>query len=73
MLDAAAISKLAAALDVSCGGSDVDSTIEALIERREAARTERDFALSDRIRDELAALGVALQDTADGTRWIAQR
>ena len=73
LLDAADISKLAAALDVSCGGSDVDSTIEALLERREAARTERDFALSDHIRDELAALGVALQDTADGTRWSAQR
>jgi cysteinyl-tRNA synthetase len=73
LLDAAAISKLAAELDVSCSGSDVDSTVEALIERREAARAERDFALSDRIRDELADLGVVLQDTAEGTRWSAQR
>ena len=73
LLDAAAISKLASELAVACSGKDVDHTIEALIERREAARSERDFALSDRIRDDLAALGVALQDTAEGTRWSAQR
>ncbi len=58
---------------MSCGGSDVESTIEALIERREAARGDRDFALSDRIRDELAELGVVLQDTAEGPRWSAGR
>jgi cysteinyl-tRNA synthetase len=73
LLDAGAISKLAAELDVSCGGCDVDSTIEALIERREAARSDRNFALADRIRDELSALGVALQDTAEGPRWSAHR
>ena len=38
LLDAVALSKLAARLDVSCGGTAVEETIEALLERREAAR-----------------------------------
>ncbi len=71
-LDVVALSKLAAELDVVCGGTDAESTIEALIERRAAARAERDFAFSDRIRDELAALQVALEDTPDGTRWSVE-
>ena len=71
-LDVVALSKLAAELDVVCGGTDAESTIEALIERRAAARVERDFAFSDRIRDELAALQVALEDTPDGTRWSVE-
>src|SRR5439155_158605 len=36
---------------------------------REAARTARDFAASDRLRDELAALGIGVEDTRDGQRW----
>jgi cysteinyl-tRNA synthetase len=43
--------------------------IEALIEARNAARGRRDFAESDRIRDELAARGIALEDGPAGTRW----
>jgi cysteinyl-tRNA synthetase len=73
LLDAVALSKLAARLEVVCGGTDVESTVQALIERRTAARAERDFALSDRIRDELAALGVVLEDGPQGTRWSARR
>jgi cysteinyl-tRNA synthetase len=71
-LDAVALSKLAAGLDVIGGGTDGDSIVVALIDRRTAARGERDFALGDRIRDELALLGVVLEDTADGTRWSAR-
>lgn len=71
-LDAVALSKLASELSVVCSGTDVDSTVDALIARRTSARAERDFALSDRIRDELAALDVILEDTADGTRWSAR-
>ncbi|MBT5772991.1 MAG: cysteine--tRNA ligase, partial [Dehalococcoidia bacterium] len=71
-LDAVALSKLAANLEVVCSGTDVDSTVEALIERRTAARGERNFALADQIRDELAVLDVILEDTADGTRWSAR-
>jgi cysteinyl-tRNA synthetase len=43
--------------------------IERLIQDRRAARARRDFAAADRIRDELAARGVLLEDSAAGTRW----
>jgi cysteinyl-tRNA synthetase len=39
------------------------------IENRQAARRRRDFAAADRIRDDLAARGVLLEDSAGGTRW----
>ena len=43
--------------------------IEALIDARKAARTAKYFAESDRIRDELAASGITLEDGPDGTKW----
>ncbi len=43
--------------------------IERLIEARAAARKARDFEEADRIRDQLAAAGVILEDTAGTTRW----
>jgi len=43
--------------------------VEALLEARVAARAARDFAASDRLRDELAGLGVTVEDTRDGQRW----
>ena len=47
----------------------LDAEIEALIEEREEARRERDFALADEIRDRLAGEGIILEDTRDGVRW----
>ncbi|HEV1991355.1 MAG TPA: cysteine--tRNA ligase [Candidatus Dormibacteraeota bacterium] len=41
----------------------------ALLESRERARAAKDFVTSDRLREELAALGVSVTDTADGQRW----
>ena len=41
----------------------------AMLDERAAARTARDWAASDRLRDELAARGVAVEDTRDGQRW----
>jgi cysteinyl-tRNA synthetase len=43
--------------------------IERLIEARRAARARRDFAEADRIRKDLEARGILLEDTAGGTRW----
>ena len=47
----------------------LDEEIEKLIEERQQARANRDFARSDEIRDELAGKGIVLEDTKDGVRW----
>jgi cysteinyl-tRNA synthetase len=50
--------------------SEIDEArIEALLEARRAARAARDFKRADEIRDELTALGIAIEDGAQGTRW----
>jgi cysteinyl-tRNA synthetase len=46
-----------------------DEEVEIKIKERETARRKKDFALSDRIRGELEAGGVILEDTKDGTAW----
>ncbi|MGX7049844.1 cysteine--tRNA ligase [Weissella viridescens] len=48
---------------------DVDAEIQALIDERDAARANRDFARSDEIRDMLTQQGIILEDTPQGTRW----
>ena len=50
-------------------GGLADEEIEGLIAERTAARQNKDWAASDRIRDELAAAGVILEDGAGGTTW----
>ena len=47
-----------------------DARIQALVDERIAARKAKDFARSDAIRDELAAEGIVLEDTAQGVRWV---
>ena len=47
-----------------------EASIQLKIEQRKAAKLARDFALSDRIRDELLAAGIVLQDSAAGTTWM---
>ncbi len=51
------------------GGALTAEAIEALIEERKQARIDRNFARSDEIRDELAAKGVILLDSREGTTW----
>jgi cysteinyl-tRNA synthetase len=51
----------------------ITQRIEALIVARTAARKTRNFAESDRIRDELLAMGVVLKDSKDGTTWELAR
>ena len=46
-----------------------DDKIKALIEQRNQARKDHDFALSDQIRDDLKAQGIVLEDTPQGTRY----
>ncbi len=48
---------------------DLDADTQSMLEARAAARTARDWASSDRLRDELAERGVAVEDTRDGQRW----
>jgi cysteinyl-tRNA synthetase len=57
----------------TAGGSDLsaalDGTIKLALAERAAARERKDFAASDAIRDGLAALGITIEDTAQGPRW----
>ena len=43
--------------------------IESLIEQRTAAKKDKDFTLSDEIRDQLTSMGISLMDSANGTLW----
>ena len=49
--------------------ASTDETMTALLARRGRARDERDWSTSDAIRDELAGIGMIVEDTADGARW----
>jgi cysteinyl-tRNA synthetase len=43
--------------------------VERLVQERSDARAARDFATADRVRDDLAAAGITIEDTSSGTRW----
>lgn len=48
---------------------ELDSEIEALIEKRQAARKAKDFKLADEIRGQLLDMGIVLEDTREGVKW----
>jgi len=51
----------------------LDGVITLALAQRAAARERKDFAASDAIRDGLAALGITIEDTAQGPRWSISR
>jgi len=61
------------AVFAASGGSDLTSALDGVIQlaltQRTAARDRKDFTASDQIRDGLAALGIVIEDTAQGPRW----
>ena len=46
-----------------------EAKVNAALERRTQAKKEKNYAEADRIRDELKALGVIIEDTAEGPKW----
>lgn len=54
---------------VESGTDKLSGAVELLIELRQQARSNKDFAMSDKIRDELAAVGIQLKDGKDGTTF----
>lgn len=60
------------AMAAAAGGAEasaLDALVQAMITQRAQARADKDWAAADRIRDAIAAAGIALEDTADGTHW----
>jgi cysteinyl-tRNA synthetase len=55
---------------LQAGAALTESEIQARIEARAQAKKDKDFAASDRIRKELADLGITLKDGPDGTTWV---
>ncbi|HBM75460.1 MAG TPA: cysteine--tRNA ligase, partial [Clostridiaceae bacterium] len=47
----------------------LDDEVQKLIEKRQEARKEKNWALADKVRDELKAKGIELQDTPQGVKW----
>ena len=56
----------------SASGKLVDGLIGMIVDVRKKAKADKDWATSDRIRDELKALGVQIKDTRDGCEWTIE-
>jgi cysteinyl-tRNA synthetase len=53
----------------AAAGELLADKIDALLLERDAARADKNFARADEIRDQLAAAGVSIEDSAGGSRW----
>ncbi len=72
MLDVLGLDPLAAPWAGASAEHETDALtplVEALLEQRQQARAEKDFATADRVRDQLAAAGIEIEDTPHGARW----
>lgn len=58
-----------AATSTSAADEALAPLVEALLAQRQEARAAKDFATADRVRDQLAAAGIDIEDTAQGPRW----
>lgn len=72
-IDTGKLLQLAEEAGVDVAGLSTEEIVDALCGRRLEARKEKEFALSDRIRDGLAGLGIRVEDVADGFRWRIER
>ena len=50
----------------------IDGLVNMVLEQRKAAKAAKDWATSDRTRDDLKAIGVLIKDTKDGTEWTLE-
>jgi cysteinyl-tRNA synthetase len=60
-------------LDRAASQPDLPAGAQTLLEKRETARIARDFETADRLRNELAVIGVLVTDTIEGQRWKVVR
>ena len=72
--EVAGLDDLVESLAVLAGRFEVDATaphavVDALVQRRTSAREAKEWATADTIRDELAAVGIVIEDVRDGSRW----
>jgi cysteinyl-tRNA synthetase len=50
----------------------IDGLVNMVLEQRKAAKAAKDWTTSDRIRDDLKALGIQIKDGKDGTEWTLE-